>query len=295
MLSEENGRLFDSGDAEALADLQTRVGIRSIVDAIRPAEFDRKSTDDLVSTVIDRLTAHPLILDEEKLRATHKREVAVSPGGTSWDLLEVAMSNFTPGLRVRYSIPYTGSSSLWRLRPRASMDEEIRGNVRAESSDRGELDLILLTTADDPLPALQEELERELEKIRTYVGALNEIIENATRHMPAQVRDAIAKRRRRRDALAALPAPDVKDDPESRSHEIELVRDERVTAEAMLSLSDRTYTAILGIIRDFGRGLEAFAQSVQTLGEEPIRHARCRFEHALPAGHRHRGVFSEKR
>jgi hypothetical protein len=270
---EENGRLFETGDAEALAELQASLGVEHAVNALPATTFLQRTDEDLVADVVARLTVEPLQLVESDLRVEHSMEVGVSANGY-WDELRFPRAGYEPGLRIRYSIPYRGRSTLWHIRPHARIEHTPRGIVSEESDNAGKLELVALANGEEIERQLTATIEEQLSAIRACIAEQTPIIERANKALAVPAAAAVARRRKRLEVLAALQPPDTPP-PVSERPTIELVKvpmPTPISPERFLIIDASHFEMILEPIRALGRGLEQDPRVMKPLNEDSIRY-----------------------
>lgn len=278
MLSEqENARLFTLDDAASLTELQTRLGVTQRVNALPAALFTATTDDELARLITEELTAEPLRLHVDQRKRLHVREVAVSPSGTAWDLLEFALGGFTPGLRVRYGVPYSGLGNLWRMRPHRAWDVVPRANVVEATRTSGRLEFVVLGRGEQPMAEIDQALEEELQKIAACIAEQTPYIEAANAELPARALEEVQKRRRRLDLVAAVTADVTPEPPPLQNETAAEAPGESISLpplpppQQFPRIDADTFEAILGPIRALGLQLQQYPRVVIPLGEDPIR------------------------
>jgi hypothetical protein len=276
MLAEEgNGRLFSIDDAASIGELTIRFGVAQNVNRLPAARFRSESDEELTNAVVGELTTEPLQLFEADRKPLRVNEVYVSPSGTAWEHLNFPMTGYTPGVYVRYAIPYEGLTNLWQLRPHSTWDIVPRGNVEEETSTTGRLEVVVLGRGDDPMLEIESALHAELEKIRACIKEQTPFIEKANSKLRDQALVEVRKRRKRLDLIAAIgpPSPIAEDhpptpaEPESAS-KIVL---KPLSPQQFAAITEETFEAILAPIRAIGLGLQQCPRVVEPLGEDAIR------------------------
>jgi len=101
-----------------------------------------------------------------------------------------------PGIKVTVSIPYTGDSNLWTMRPSSSSSVSPYGNVRRSRGDNdGILDVIIEQAASDPQEKIKNELDRNLGYLKDYITNQKLEIDVANTKLEPIIRKAIGDRR----------------------------------------------------------------------------------------------------
>jgi hypothetical protein len=129
----ENNPLFSDDDlASVLAQHRNESRIKDAVNMFTRQQFEALTDEEILSMLLDRMTITPIVLNEYA-REFQWEEVGIHANG-SWDYPQFVFGgHVSPGVRAHLFLPYTGSTDLWRIKPRADWPTDAGGNIRATS------------------------------------------------------------------------------------------------------------------------------------------------------------------
>ncbi|NTU62333.1 MAG: hypothetical protein HGB05_02765 [Chloroflexi bacterium] len=103
-----------------------------------------------------------------------------------------------PGVRITVSIPFSGESRLWRLKPSQRPTSFPLGEIRPPGRDGvGFLDIILERSANDPGESIKRELDWDVELVKRFIGYQAPEVYQCNDQIDNRIRQAIRARRER--------------------------------------------------------------------------------------------------
>jgi len=160
------------------------------VDEIPREKFLASSDELIFEHVWEERFVHALVLQEDAMTMKDE-EIQIEVQAFLRDgFVKV------PGIKVTVSIPYTGDSNLWTMRPSSSSSVSPYGNVRRSRGDNdGILDVIIEQAASDPQEKIKNELDRNLGYLKDYITNQKLEIDVANTKLEPIIRKAIGDRR----------------------------------------------------------------------------------------------------
>ena len=273
--------LFFEGDLRTTLEAHCAI-IDQKVNAIPKARFLNTDDDKIVEHIISEMEVQPIELHKEakvmeqqetQVDVSHRMEYAVFSNGRPIK---------APGLRVTVSIPFTGDPMLWKLKPNRWQTTFPRGEVRQPGTDGiGYLDITIEQPSNTAPETYKNILDSNLRSVRFYLEAQKEQIDQKSKELPGNVREAVTRRRERLKAHAGViqalniplkkrdGAPDISRIPIKRKLVRPLPPAPHRPAEPGISSED--YEHILGVIRHEGRSFEATPETFAVHDEEQLR------------------------
>lgn len=126
---------------------------RQKVDAIPRDRFLATPADDLVEFIVADLTIEPLVIYEDRM-TREQSEINIDVAGWPGRYTRSNGPCLVPGIRVVVSLPYSGDSNLWNIRPNTFSTMPPFGDVGA-----GVLEMKFESPLDQPLERIKERLE----------------------------------------------------------------------------------------------------------------------------------------
>lgn len=256
--------------------------IQPKTNAIPEAQFLNTDDDTIVESIVSEMEVQPLELHEDamkmeqeetKVDASHRIEYAIfGQGGPV----------MVPGLKITVSIPYTGDTGLWKLKPNRWRSTFPRANVRRPGADGiGYLDITISQPSNTSSEVYKKILESTLGDIRFYLDGQKAQIEQKNKELEGKVRGAVAARRARLQKHASViealniplkkrdGAPDISRIPIKRKLVKPLPPAPNKPSEPGISNED--YEHILSVVRHEGRSFEATPATFAVHDEEQLR------------------------
>jgi hypothetical protein len=275
--------LFYEGDLHGTLDNHTRQ-ISEKVNAIPKDQFLSTPEEDLVEHVYAELHIEPLTLYEDSMEMDqHEVQIDVSgyrdrnPFGDRGPI-------YVQGVRIMVSVPFTGESVLWKLRPNSFQSVFPRADIRESRGDQaGSVELVFEQPSDAQPEQLKQHLDSELKSIRFYVDAQRAQVEQFNNTARDNIRRAIQARKERlekHDGIANLlgiplkrrdGAPSVKPIQIKRTLVRPLPPPPKSGYKPEPGITDDDYEHILSVIRHEGRTFEATPKTYSVHDEEELR------------------------
>lgn len=278
MRRNDRNYLFYDGDLSATLDVQIR-SVKDLVERVPRDQFLATSVDTLVENLEDQLSIDPLVLHEDKIQMEH-RETKINVTGRfdygSFDN-QTAMAD---GHELRFFIPFSGESNLWKMRPNVWSSMMPQGDIDGR---RSILTLKFSNTSNTAPAWYQHELESSLQLIRQSISAQATMLAQYHTSLSRAVRESVTYRHQQIEKLqglaAALNIPMVKKPgmPEYRPVEVQkkivrpLPKPPAAGYKPEPAINDELYEEILSNIRHMGATFEGTPQTYASLGEEGLR------------------------
>lgn len=266
----QNGSLTDVLERQAIA-------ARQAVDAIHTNQFLSTPVEDLVEFVVAKMTIEPLVIYEEKM-TRRQSEISIDVAGWPGRYTFGEGPCLVPGIRVVVSLPYTGDSDLWTIRPSTFSAVPPFGEVTDNA-----VEMTFELPTDDSLERIKQRLDENLRGIRQYLTWQQTSVTQFNAALPSQVRTAVQARRSRlqkHDQLATLLNIPLKQDSSAPTFRPVKVEPRIVKTlppapsggfKPEWAISDAEYENILNIIRHEGRTFEATPGTYAVHDEEELR------------------------
>lgn len=274
--------LFNRGRVTDYLRAQTD-GISKAVDAINRDQFLNTSIDTLVEHLTSTLAIEPITLDlagmamdQEEIQVDANRyPMRVAPfysGGPAW----------IPGIRLKISIPFTGSPDLFDLTPTSFQNIWPQGRVQSQLGRPPHVEMEFERPADDTSD-IKRQIEQELETLKFFVESQRRDINGWNAALPNRVREAVLARRERlvkSDAVVesiGIPlrhrreAPDIRPLQMRRKLVRPLPSPPRTGFAPEPGIAEQDYEHILAVIRHEGRTQEQVPATFASLDEESLR------------------------
>ena len=284
---EGNNELFANG---YLSDVlrqnqQTRVG--PAVEEIPKDQLLVTPVTDIVDHIFAQLSIEPLVIHEDRMETTEEETKVDVSGDWRRDLRHHRGPFYVPGYKICIIIPFTGDSDLWKLTPSTWKSSCPHGNVRQPRGNRaGSVEMIFCCptdTLDEDEPRLKNEIERQLNLLRSYVKSSTQDINNYNIGLKESIEQHIKARKGRilkMDGLASRLGLTLTRNPDAPP--IEPLRLKRKLVrplppppdsgfEPEPGIDKETYEHILGVIRHELRTFETTPATYKSLEEEDLR------------------------
>src|SRR2546426_2346992 len=149
------------------------------VDAVPEQDFNASTDEQIADKIARDFSVTPLeILEADKRMDRSETKIDVSKYSDRNPFRDPGPI-YTSGIRVVITIPFRGDAGLWKLRPGTWRTTFPRGEVHASrGADGGTLDLVFERPADEGGERIKQDLERQLDDIRFYIGNQRQQIAN---------------------------------------------------------------------------------------------------------------------
>ncbi len=269
--------LFCKCDLSGSLRNQLETVIPKEVDSISEKAFKLTSVDDLVAHIASKMEVEPLTINEANATRS-QRETKVDVGRDPRVVNIHGGSIFVDGVEVTVSIPFSGQSELWGMRPNV-----IGMNLPKGKVERHRINLVFAMRNERVKSELPTDLKQTLESIRKHLSLQREMIEQHNRRLPEVVRQHVERRKRNLDVHAELDeilgiplaqtphAPPVTPIPVQRKLVKPLPPIPSTPLEKRFQIEEETYQHILDILRHEGRSFERTPGTFAKLDEEELR------------------------
>ncbi|MCJ7525664.1 MAG: hypothetical protein MUP71_10665 [Candidatus Aminicenantes bacterium] len=254
------------------------------VDAIPRDQFMNAQVEEVIEHILSEMIVEPLVIYEDRAEMEQRE--------TKIDVSEWRDRNpfgdrgpiYVAGVSVSVSIPFTGDSSLWKLRPNQWQTIYPHARVLAgRSQSNGHIQIDLAQPADETKERFKQRLDEELKTIRFYVQSQNQQVNSFNANLRGQIlavvnarRDRLKKHEGLNDFLG-IPLKRKEGVPAIEPVKIErkLVRPLPPTPKSGYKpepgITDEDYSYILSVIRHEGRTFETTPKTFAVHEEEALR------------------------
>ena len=284
---EGNNELFANGYLSDVLRQNQQSQIGPAVDKIPKEQLLATPESDIVDHIFAQLSIEPLILHEDRMKTTEEETKVEVSGDWGRDLRHHRGPFYVPGYKLCIVIPFTGDSDLWMYTPNNAGMTCPYGNVRQPHGNRvGSVEMTFCCptdTIDEDEPRLKNEIERQLNLLRSYVKSSTQEINNYNIELKEFIEQHIKARKDRilkMDGLASRLGLPLTRNPDAPP--IEPLRLKRKLVrplppppdsgfEPEPGIDEKTYEHILGVIRHELRTFETTPATYKSLGEEDLR------------------------
>lgn len=275
--------LFCEGDLDATLRAH-QSSIAAKIDAIPRDQFMNAQPEEIIDNILSSMTVEPLVIYEDRAemdQSETKIDVRAwrdrNPFGDRGPI-------FVPGVAVSVSIPFTGDSSLWKLRPnqwQSVFPNAKVANSRGENSGHVQFDMAQPT--DEAPERFKARLDEELKMIRFYLQSQKQQIEDFNAGLPSQVLASVSARRTRIQKHEGLN--DIMGIPLKRKDGVPAFAPVKISRKLVRPLppppksgykpepgiTEEDYSHILSVIRHEGRTFETTPKTYAVHDEESLR------------------------
>jgi len=283
MPSFQRNHLFHRYDLGATMRAQLE-GIGGRVDSLPKDRFIATSDQDLLDHFMSLMEIQPLQLHEdssemenEELQIDVSRDRRRNPFPNRGSIM-------VPGVKVTISIPWSGDSNLWEIKPSEFHTSFPYGAIREPNSDGiGYLDIVIEQAHDQGHDQIKEELDRNLKRIKDFIGFQKKEITQQNEQLPKLIGVAIQDRRDRLNkqegisGILKIPlkrkegAPNIENIPITRKLVRPLPPSSSPRKKPDWGILDKDYEHILGVIRHVGKTFETTPKTYAIHDEEELR------------------------
>lgn len=192
--------LFHESDLSSALEAHGRK-VQEKVDSLSRDRILTADIDDLVTEIVKEMSVESLLINENGMKHD-KEEIKIDVAGWPDRFTWGNGPCLIPGIRVMVSLPFTGDSVLWRLRPNTFSSILPHGTVRGSV-----LEMTFECPVDVAGEKIKPELEENLKTIRAYVGWQKDTVAQFNAALDGRVRSAIQGRQQRlgkQDELEAI-------------------------------------------------------------------------------------------
>jgi hypothetical protein len=268
--------LFQVSSISEVLDAHARQ-CRQKADAISKDRFLATPADDLVEFIVADMTLEPLVIYEDRM-IREQNEINIDVAGWPGRYTRGTGPCWVPGIRVVVSLPYSGDSNLWDIRPNTFSSMPPFGDVRPDV-----VEMKFESPLDEPLERIKDRLNDNLRTIHQYLHWQRASIDDFNRTLPSVARSAVEARRTRlekHDKLALLLNIPLRHD--SNAPKLRQINVQRRIVKSLppaptggfkpeWTVDDTEYENILTIIRHEGRTFEATPKTYSVHDEEELR------------------------
>lgn len=280
-MRDESELLFYGGDLTEM--LEARFGqIDGAVDNIPETQFLSTDDDRIIEHLLPEFEFDPIVLHEDSMKMEKGETDVDVRGRVDYVTYDNGRPCLIKGLRITVSIPYTGISELWYLKPNGWTTTCPHGRVRPPRENAlGYLDITIEEPSNTDPETYKKILENNLQGIRFYLQIQKTQIDQKNMELPDKLRQTIAKRRKRLEKHDSIVnalniplkprdgAPDFSQIPIKRKLVRPLPPAPNKPPEP--GIADTDYEYILNVIRHVGRSFEASPKILIKLDEEELR------------------------
>ena len=275
--------LFCEGDLDAT--LRAHQGsITAKVDAIPRDQFMNAQPEEVVDHVISDMTVEPLVIYEDHTEMEQRETKIDVSGWRDRNPFGDRGPIYVSGVSISVLIPFTGDSSLWKLKPNHWQTVFPRARVvRARSQGLGQIKIDMAQPADEPPERFKQRLDEELKTIRFYVQSQRHQVESFNAGLRARVLAAVKARRERLAKHEGLK--DILGIPLRRKEGAPVIEPVKIARKLVRPLppppksgykpepgiTEEDYAHILSVIRHEGRTFETTPKTFSVHDEEALR------------------------
>lgn len=275
--------LFCEGDLDAtLRAHQASIGAK--VDAIPRNQFMNSQAEEVVEHILSEMTVEPLVIYEDRAEMEQRETKIDVSGWRDRNPFGDRGPIHVAGISVSVSIPFTGDSSLWKLKPNQWQTVFPRARIAGgRGQSNGVVQIDLAQPADEPQERFKQRLDEELKTIRFYVQSQKQQVDSFNAGLRGQIvtvvnarRDRIKKHEGLEDLLG-IPlkrkdgAPAIEPMKIARKLVRPLPPPPKSGYKPEPGITDEDYSHILSVIRHEGRTFETTPKTFAVHEEEALR------------------------
>ena len=250
------------------------------VDAIPSDQLLATPIEDLVDHIFSQMYVEPLTIYEDRMEMD-RHEIKIDVNGWPGRPMFVE-PRLVPGIRLTISLPFSGDTKLWRLRPNPWVTPPPRGVIRDSKAETG-LEMIFELPFDEAPEKIKRDIDWNLDIIRKNLAHQKANIEEFNKNLPSGIRSSVEARRQRlkkHDDITQILKIPLKHDPNAPKFQPIQVQKRIVKPLPPPPRSDfkpepgiveQDYEEILAIIRHEGRTFESTPKTYKVHDEEELR------------------------
>lgn len=269
---------FSSGDLSASLDGLLR-SVHAEIDQLDSNYVLRVPPAELDEYYIAKALLTPLTLHVDQQYIAEQRTIQVDVSYDFRRAIQPGSRAHVPGTRLEIDVPYSGTSTLWKLRPSTFSlsgypnvhDYGDRIGFSVEFPDDSSNPQVLKKEIDDAIASLSRAVENQRREVERHN-------ENAPQNVKARIQSKRAKAADSCSAVADLGIPIKRRDqpaayavPVSRRPELAKPKASADRYEPEPILEAKEYDHILGVLRSMALVIERNPQSFASLDEESVR------------------------
>jgi hypothetical protein len=280
---EREGYLFREEDLDvALRARQSSISAK--VDAIPRDQFMNAQVEEVVEYILSEMTVKPLVVYENRAEMEQcetKIDVSSWPGRNPFgDRGPI----YVAGVSISVSIPFTGDSFLWKLKPNHWQAVfPCVSVVAGKGQSNGHIQIELAQPADEPQERFKKRLDEELETIRYNMQSQKQQVDAFNAGLRGQILTVVNARRERLKKQEGLK--DILGIPLKRKDGVPAIEPVKIERKLVRPLppapksgykpepgiTDEDYSHILSVIRHEGRTFEMAPKTFAVHEEESLR------------------------
>ena len=181
--------LFSGGQLDGVVANHERL-VKAEVETLDQEHLLNTSPDALIEYLVEKYRLDTPRLHEDRITASEE-EAKVDVTGDFRYMTFDGRRTVVPGVTVRFFIPFSGDSDLFKFRPSMFTPNPPRAEVRGS-------ELVIARTGVDLAPdALRADLNRELQAIRQYLSSVESTAKPFNDSLPGIARQSVEVRRQR--------------------------------------------------------------------------------------------------
>ena len=196
--------LFRQYDLRGTLDNQL-AEIHRVIDAYQAEALVREPDDELVAEFTERFRVDAPVLTEGAISVDPEEVQVDVSGDRNRDIRDRGRPFYVPGIQVTYYVPFTGDQNMFKFAPSTHDFNPPRADIVGQ-----ELHFRYKRAGAD-VATTKVDFERELAKVRQYLGWMSNDASMYNATLPAKIRAKIAERRGRlektRTEIQALGIP----------------------------------------------------------------------------------------
>jgi len=271
--------LFYEGELYAVLD--NLLGkVKEKVDSIPAAQFIATQDDEVVEYVVSEMEVLPLELQEED-REMERRETKVDVTGDPRYFPMPGDRVIVDGVEIVISIPYTGHSALWKLKPNRHPLRFPHGTIRKIDDTSGFLLLRVTRPTNTAAEEILKSVNDEIDILKDFLKYQRELIDQNNRLLPLKAKQYVEVRRANLSNLDKISktlniplkhragVPEVI--PMAVKRRLIKPLPPAPSSPPEPGIRNEDYEHILSVIRHEGRTFEATPQTFAVHNEEELR------------------------
>lgn len=282
-MNRRDNLLFYRGDLSET--LRSQIAqIPNKVDTIPKNQFLASSEEDILENIITQVEIDPLVIYEDRMEQ-EPRETKIDVSGSKERVFFGDRGPiYVDAVEITISVPFTGDTGLWNLRPGHYTSVFPHGDIRQPKNDGiGFLIIVFTQPKDEPTNKIKSCFDEELERIRKYLKSQKGQIDSFNASLPGYIQGAIKARKEKLKTfdgiieILGIPlkrredAPLIEPIPIKRKLIRPLPPPPKSGFKPEPGIAVQDYEHILGVIRHEGRTFETTPKTYAVHDEEELR------------------------
>lgn len=258
--------------------------IAAKIDAIPRDQFMNAQPAEIIDHLLSAMTVEPLVIYEDRAEMDQRETKIDVSGWHGRNPFGDRGPIHVAGVAVCVSIPFTGDSFLWKLKPNQWQSVFPHAKiVSSRGENAGHVQVDMAQTTDEAPERFKERLDEELKTIRFYLQSQKQQIEGFNAGLRAQVLAAVSARRNRIQKHDGLQ--DIMGIPLKRKDGVPAFAPVKIAKKLVRPLppppksgykpepgiTEEDYSHILSVIRHEGRTFETTPRTYAVHDEEQLR------------------------